>query len=166
MNLRNGSYLLSIIFRLRSLKSNFAVAPSGVPALVEGGPAAAVLSVCYLVNNFVPILAGWFYPLTFYLVDFEPHSKFVRTSRPLHGRGPSTFNHSTAALPPSRRGPEHQRGASLGHVLASCLRGSRHNSAPEERYNLAHGVSRGVRVHPPTPLPLSRPRGRGVPKAG
>lgn len=60
--------------------------------------------------------------------------------------------------------------------LVAGLRSAQHNSAPEERYNLAHGVSRGVRALTPSPVPLSHPtcgpgpRGggpgrRGVPKA-
>jgi hypothetical protein len=45
--------------------------------------------------------------------------------------------------------------------LVSCNRSSQHKSAPKERHNVAHGVSRGLR-HPPSslsPLPLVRERG-------
>ena len=45
--------------------------------------------------------------------------------------------------------------------LVFCNRSSQHNSAPKERHNIAHGVSRGSRYHPspPTPLPPARERG-------
>jgi len=45
--------------------------------------------------------------------------------------------------------------------LVSCNRSSQHNSAPTERHNLDHGVSRGLRhpPSPPSPLPLGQERG-------
>ncbi len=38
----------------------------------------------------------------------------------------------------------------------SCLRSSQHNSAPKERYNLAHGVSRGDAEQNSVPAPILR----------
>jgi hypothetical protein len=50
--------------------------------------------------------------------------------------------------------------------LVSCLRGSRHDSAPKERSSLAHGVGRGVGTRPPSPLCSPARAGEGVPKTG
>jgi len=55
----------------------------------------------------------------------------------------------------------------------SRVRSSLRNSAPEERHNVAHGASRGLRPipSPPSPLPPARERGaeggvRAIPSPG
>ena len=50
--------------------------------------------------------------------------------------------------------------------LVSCNLNSRHKIAPKERYNLAHGVSRGFRGTLPLPFPSPARAGEGCRRQG